>query len=76
MGKKLFKNCRNKHDQVYMKSDEWREESVMNDVGIIYRGTYNRIKPVIWKYDQFDMDVLDCSLYLVHVVGKVKSNYR
>ncbi|KAH1024363.1 hypothetical protein HUJ05_003856 [Dendroctonus ponderosae] len=65
-----------KTDQVFMKSEEWREESVMNDVGIVYRGTYNRIKPVVWKYDQFEKDILDCSLYLVHVVGKVKSHYR
>ncbi|XP_076271354.1 annulin-like [Rhynchophorus ferrugineus] len=65
-----------KQDQVYMKSQEWKDESVLNDVGIIYRGTYNRIKPVIWKYDQFDEDILDCALYLVHVVGKVKCNLR
>ncbi|XP_066246392.1 annulin-like [Euwallacea similis] len=72
----LLFNPWSKHDQVYMKSEDWREEAVMNDVGIIYRGTYNRIKPVIWKYDQFEKNVLDCSLYLVHTVGKVKSNYR
>lgn len=65
-----------KQDQVFMKSPEWKEESVLNDVGIIYRGTYNRIKPVIWKYDQFEKDVLDCALYLVHIVGKVKSSFR
>ncbi|XP_050309877.1 annulin [Anthonomus grandis grandis] len=65
-----------RHDQVFMKSDEWREEAVMNDVGIVYRGTYNRIKPVIWKYDQFEKNILDCAIYLVHVVGKVKGNYR
>ncbi|KAJ8921065.1 hypothetical protein NQ315_015861 [Exocentrus adspersus] len=65
-----------KHDQVYMKSEEWKEEGVLNDVGLIWRGTYNRLKPVIWKYDQFEKDVLDCSLYLVHIVGKVKSSNR
>ncbi|CAG9771686.1 unnamed protein product [Ceutorhynchus assimilis] len=65
-----------KHDQVYLKSEEWREESVMNDVGLLFRGTYNRIKPVIWKYDQFETDVLDCSLYLVHAVGNVKAHNR
>nr|XP_023022032.1 annulin [Leptinotarsa decemlineata] len=65
-----------KQDQVYVKSEEWRDESVLNDVGLIWRGTYNRLKPVIWKYDQFEKDILDCSMYLVSVVGKVKSNYR
>ncbi|XP_018564308.1 annulin [Anoplophora glabripennis] len=65
-----------KHDQVYLKSEEWRDEAVLNDVGLIWRGTYNRLKPVIWKYDQFEKDILDCALYLMHVVGKVKSSNR
>lgn len=59
-----------------MKSEEWRDEAVLNDVGLIWRGTYNRLKPVIWKYDQFEKDILDCALYLVHIVGKVKSSNR
>lgn len=65
-----------KEDQVYMKSEHWRDETVLNDVGLIWRGTYNRPRPVIWKYDQFEKDILDCSLYLVHVIGKVKKNFR
>ncbi|KAG5891827.1 hypothetical protein JTB14_035849 [Gonioctena quinquepunctata] len=65
-----------KQDQVFMKSDEWREEAVLNDVGLIWRGTYNRLRPVIWKYDQFEKDILDCSMYLVNIIGKVKSNNR
>ncbi|KAL1500917.1 hypothetical protein ABEB36_006336 [Hypothenemus hampei] len=72
----LLFNPWSKQDQVYMKNDEWREEAVLNDIGIVYRGTYNRIKPVIWKYDQFERDVLECSIYLMHVVGKVKANQR
>lgn len=66
--------CR--QDQVFLKSAEWRDEAVLNDVGLIWRGTYNRLRPVIWKYDQYEKDVLDCSLYLVHMIGKVKGNYR
>ncbi|KAF7278342.1 hypothetical protein GWI33_008557 [Rhynchophorus ferrugineus] len=63
-------------DQCYMESELWREESVMNDVGIIYRGTYNRIQPTIWKYDHFEEDILDCAMYLVRVIGKVKGTLR
>ncbi|CAG9826107.1 unnamed protein product [Diabrotica balteata] len=63
-------------DQVYLKSSEWREEAVLNDTGLIWRGTYNRLRPVIWKYDQFDKDILDCSLYLVNIVGKAKVRQR
>jgi transglutaminase 1 len=65
-----------KHDQVYMKAEEWRDETVLNDVGIIWRGTANRMRPVIWKYDQFEKDILECSLYLIRVVGRVKNAYR
>nr|CAI5827749.1 unnamed protein product [Callosobruchus analis] len=63
-------------DQVYMKSDEWKEEAILNVSGIMWRGTYNRIKPVIWKYDQFEKDILDCCLYLVREIGNVKSSFR
>ncbi|VEN38690.1 unnamed protein product [Callosobruchus maculatus] len=65
-----------KLDQVYMKSDEWKEEAVLNESGMMWRGTYNRVKPVIWKYDQFEKDILDCSLYLVREIGNVKSSFR
>lgn len=66
--------CR--QDQVFLKSAEWRDEAVLNDVGLIWRGTHNRLRPVIWKYDQYEKNVLDCSLYLVHLIGKVRGNYR
>lgn len=64
------------HDQVYLKSSEWREETVLNDTGLIWRGTYNRLRPVIWKYNQFDKDILECSLYLINVVSKIKVKLR
>ncbi|CAG9854837.1 unnamed protein product [Phyllotreta striolata] len=63
-------------DQVYLKSSDWREEAVLNDVGLIWRGTYNRIRPVIWKYEQFERDILECSLYLMSVVGKINLRQR
>lgn len=63
-------------DQVYMKDDEWRQEAVMNDVGLIWRGTINRMRPCIWKYDQFEENVLDCSLYLIHKIGRVMGSER
>lgn len=65
-----------KQDQVYLRSEDWREECVLNDVGLIWRGTYNKLRPVIWKYDQFEKNILDCALYLVHIVGKVPNSFR
>lgn len=61
-----------KKDPVYLPSDDWKRECVLNDTGIIWRGTYNRLKPVVWKYDQFENVVLDCAMYILHQVGRVK----
>lgn len=53
-----------------------REETVLNDSGIIWRGTSKSLKPVIWKFDQFEKQVLECSLYLVRYVGKIRGTDR
>ncbi|KAI4464381.1 protein-glutamine gamma-glutamyltransferase [Holotrichia oblita] len=66
----------NKKDQSYMKSEEWRDETVLNDVGLIWRGTLNTLRPTIWKYSQFDEKILDCALYLLGHVGKLTGNAR
>lgn len=65
-----------KNDVVYMKDDLWRDETVLTDVGLIWRGTSNRLRPCIWKYSQFEKDILDCSLYLIHIIGKVHGTAR
>ncbi|XP_045470939.1 annulin [Harmonia axyridis] len=65
-----------KRDRVYLSSADWRTESVLNDTGMIWRGTFNRMKPVIWKYDQFDSNILDCALYVLHEVGMVRGPKR
>lgn len=66
----------NIHDQVYMESKQWRDECVLTDTGLIWRGSYNRLRPTVWKYAQFEKDVLECSLLLVHKVGKVNGMAR
>lgn len=65
-----------KKDQVYMKSDEWREECVLLDTGLIWRGSYNRLRPTVWKYAQFEKNILECSLLLISKVGKVLGTAR
>ncbi|XP_046675625.1 annulin-like isoform X2 [Homalodisca vitripennis] len=60
-----------KKDQVYMKEEERRREFVEMDTGLIWRGSYNRMRPCIWNYAQFEKDVLDCSLFLVTKTGRV-----
>jgi len=58
-------------DQVYLEGDELLQEYVLADTGLIWRGSYNRLRPCVWKYAQFEKDILDCSLYLVSHVGKL-----
>lgn len=66
--------CR--EDQVYMPMEDWREESVQNDVGLIWRGTSNRLRPCIWKYAQYEKHILECSLYVIRNIGKVCGSAR
>lgn len=47
------------------------EEYIMADTTLIWRGSYNRLRPSVWKLGQFDEDVLDCSLLLISKIGKV-----
>nr|CAD7601167.1 unnamed protein product [Timema genevievae] len=58
-------------DQVYMEGDNLLAEYVLADTGLIWRGSYNRLRPCVWKYAQFEKDILDCALYLMTKVGKV-----
>ncbi|XP_063983286.1 annulin isoform X1 [Diachasmimorpha longicaudata] len=59
-------------DPVFMEGEEGRQEYVMGDTGLIWRGSYRQMRPTIWKYSQFEKDILDCSLYLMTNVGKVR----
>lgn len=56
---------------MFLEGESLRTEYVLSDTGLIWRGTANRLRPSIWKYAQFEKDVLECSLYLISRVGKV-----
>lgn len=53
-----------------------RDECVMNDTTLIWRGSYNRLRPSVWKFGQFEKHILDCSLLLIDKVGKVSATHR
>ncbi|XP_043792273.1 annulin isoform X2 [Apis laboriosa] len=63
-------------DAVYMEDEDERQEYVMAEDGLIWRGSYNRLRPTVWKYSQFERDVLDCALHLMIQVGKVRVSAR
>ncbi|XP_022249455.1 annulin-like [Limulus polyphemus] len=60
-----------KQDTVYMSDPEWRKEYVLNESGLIWRGSHNRLRPCIWNYGQFEENILECCCYLLSHVGKL-----
>ncbi|XP_055590397.1 annulin-like isoform X2 [Uranotaenia lowii] len=64
------------HDQVYIEDKASRDEYVKADTTLIWRGSYNRLRPTVWKFGQFEKHVLDCSLLLVSKIGRVSAAHR
>ncbi|GJQ84640.1 Tg [Trypoxylus dichotomus] len=62
------------NDEVYMESGEWKDEAVLSSDGLVWRGSPNY--PTLWKYAQFERDVLDCALYLITNVGGLSGYLR
>lgn len=59
-----------------MEDEDQRQEYVMAEDGLIWRGSYNSLRPTVWKYSQFERDILDCALHLMIQVGKVRISGR
>ncbi|KAF7659473.1 hypothetical protein LDENG_00296970 [Lucifuga dentata] len=52
-------------DAVFLDDEKEREECVMNEMGIIYHGSYDDVAERTWNYGQFDYGVLDACLYIL-----------
>ncbi|CAB0036526.1 unnamed protein product [Trichogramma brassicae] len=63
-------------DTVYLANEAERQEYVLADTGLIWRGTSNRMRPSVWKYSQFERDILDCALFMMTEVGRVRVGSR
>ncbi|XP_053695044.1 annulin [Sabethes cyaneus] len=63
-------------DQVYLEDKALRDECIKNDTTLIWRGSYNRLRPSVWKFGQFEKHILDCSLMVIAKVGKVSATHR
>jgi transglutaminase 1 len=63
-------------DDVYMEEEGLRNECVLEDSGLIWRGSHSRLRPTPWAYSQFEKDVLDCALYVLSVPGHLSSTAR
>ncbi|KAL7844948.1 hypothetical protein SRHO_G00234880 [Serrasalmus rhombeus] len=61
-------------DLVYLPKEEERQEYVMNEQGLLYRGNYNFIESVSWDFGQFEDDIIDICLKLLDVNPKCLIN--
>ncbi|XP_042550585.1 protein-glutamine gamma-glutamyltransferase 6 [Dipodomys spectabilis] len=52
-------------DDVFLASEEERQEYVLNDSGIIFRGVEKHIRAQGWNYGQFEEDILDICLSIL-----------
>ncbi|CAK9297583.1 unnamed protein product [Gordionus sp. m RMFG-2023] len=50
-----------KEDSVFFDDDEWREDSVLGDVGKIWMGTSKDKHSRMWSYGQYEENVLSCA---------------
>ncbi|KAM3620796.1 uncharacterized protein V6R79_002047 [Siganus canaliculatus] len=57
-------------DWVFLPSEEERQEYVMNDQGIVYKGSGNYIVPSTWDYGQFEDDMVNICLQILDVNPK------
>ncbi|KAJ0006527.1 hypothetical protein NQD34_013800 [Periophthalmus magnuspinnatus] len=52
-------------DEVFLNDETERQECVMNEMGIIYHGSYDDIAERTWNFGQFNYGVLDACLYIL-----------
>ncbi|XP_038606634.1 protein-glutamine gamma-glutamyltransferase 6 [Tachyglossus aculeatus] len=52
-------------DAVHLSSEEEREEYVLNEHGVIFRGVKERIRPQGWNYGQFEENILNICLSIL-----------
>ncbi|KAI1899939.1 hypothetical protein AGOR_G00067090 [Albula goreensis] len=61
-------------DWVHLPSETERQEYVMNEEGVIYRGSHNYISAMEWDFGQFEDDIMDICLKLLDVNPKCLDN--
>lgn len=52
-------------DEVYIRDDKLRDEYVLSEEGLMWRGSHSRQKEVAWKFGQFQKNMLECSFILL-----------
>ncbi|KAK8749209.1 hypothetical protein OTU49_015733 [Cherax quadricarinatus] len=65
-----------KDDSVYLEDEAESQEYVLNDSGLIWRGTTSRLRPCPWNFAQFEEHILECVLYMLTTVCKMSPANR
>ena len=60
-----FHFCISLDDVVYMGSSKLRDEYVQNDVGKVWKGTWDSYSGMPWVFGQFDDTVLPASCFIL-----------
>jgi len=60
---------------VYLRDDGQRDEYVLNEEGLMWRGSHNRQKEVMWKYGQFQKNMLEASFLLLLKIRRLALIY-
>ncbi|XP_043914432.1 protein-glutamine gamma-glutamyltransferase K-like [Protopterus annectens] len=63
-------------DTVFMNNEQWRQEYVLNEFGIIYRGSVNQNSSMKWSYAQFAKSIMDACYYTVDRAGLTLSERK
>ncbi|XP_042224998.1 annulin-like isoform X2 [Homarus americanus] len=63
-------------DAVYLEGDAEKKEYVLNDSGLIWRGTTKCHRPCPWNFAQFEEHVMECVLYVLTSVCKMSPSNR
>ncbi|XP_063866292.1 annulin-like isoform X1 [Scylla paramamosain] len=72
----LLFNAWCEEDPVYLEKEAERQEYVVSDFGLIWRGTAKRLRPCPWLFGQYEKDVLECVLLVLENVCKMTSAHR
>ncbi|KAK3873095.1 hypothetical protein Pcinc_021851 [Petrolisthes cinctipes] len=63
-------------DTVYLAGDAECQEYVVEDSGLIWRGTSTRLRPCPWNFGQYEEHVLECVLHLLSSVCQLQPPSR
>ncbi|XP_072539121.1 protein-glutamine gamma-glutamyltransferase 2 [Salminus brasiliensis] len=61
-------------DWVYVPKEEERQEYVMSEQGLLYRGSWESIQTMAWDFGQFEDDIIDVCLKLLDMNPKCLRN--